>query len=51
MFIIEKIGKIKLISISKIKNKIIKIKNRIEKGIRIFLKGSNPHSKGDFFSV
>ena len=50
IFIIEKIGNNILISISKIKNKIIKMKNRIEKGIRISLKGSNPHSKGVFFS-
>ena len=50
IFIIENIGNINLISISKIKNSTIKIKNRIEKGIRISLKGSKPHSNGVFFS-
>lgn len=35
---------------SKIKNKITKMKKRNEKGVRISLKGSNPHSKADCFS-
>lgn len=39
------------ISTSKIKNNTTKIKNRVEKGARISLKGSNPHSKADNFSV
>jgi hypothetical protein len=44
------IGNINAISTSKIK-KIIPIKkNRIEKGNREELKGSNPHSNGDLFS-
>jgi hypothetical protein len=44
------IGRIRAISTSKIK-KIIEIKkNRIEKGNREELIGSNPHSKGDLFS-
>lgn len=47
---IKIIGKIKVISTSKIK-KIIEIKkNLIEKGRRDEFKGSNPHSKGDIFS-
>jgi len=36
-------------SISKTKNSTTKIKNRTEKGRRIDLIGSNPHSKGEFF--
>ncbi len=35
---------------SKIKNKIISKKNRIEKGVRASEFGSNPHSYGDDFS-
>ncbi len=31
-------------------NKIPRRKNRIEKGVRAFDRGSNPHSKGDNFS-
>mgnify|MGYP000162118162 CR=1 FL=1 len=43
-------GSNKAISISKIKKiKVVK-KNRIEKGLRAFLKGENPHSKGVIFS-
>lgn len=38
------------ISISKIKNISLIRKNWILKGIRLFLMGSNPHSKGDDFS-
>lgn len=50
IFIIIIIGKIKVISTSKIK-KIMEIKKKwIEKGIREEFKGSNPHSKGEFFS-
>lgn len=36
-------------STSKIKNKIINKKNRKEKGFRIDLIGSKPHSNGDSF--
>ena len=43
-------GKIKAISTSKIKKIIAIKKNRREKGIREWLFGSNPHSKGDIFS-
>lgn len=43
-------GKIKAISTSKIKKIIAIKKNRIEKGIREDLKGSNPHSNGAAFS-
>lgn len=42
-------GKSNLISTSNTKNKITKIKNRIEKGLRILLKGSNPHSNAENF--
>jgi hypothetical protein len=48
--IIITIGKIKAISTSKIRKIIAIIKNRIEKGRREELDGSNPHSKGDLFS-
>jgi len=49
-FIIGMIGNNRTISTSKIK-KIIEIrKNRKEKGRREELLGSNPHSKGEFFS-
>lgn len=44
------IGKIKVISTSKIKKIIAIKKNRIEKGSREEFIGSNPHSKGDLFS-
>lgn len=47
---IKIIGKIKVISTSKIKKIIVIKKNWIEKGIRDEFKGSNPHSKGEFFS-
>lgn len=50
VFIIEIIGKIKVISTSKIKKIIVIKKNRMEKGIREELKGSKPHSKGEIFS-
>lgn len=43
-------GNNKLISTSKIKNNTTKIKKRVLKGDRIFLKGSNPHSNGVNFS-
>lgn len=43
-------GNNKAISMSKIKKiKVVK-KNRIEKGLRAFLKGEKPHSKGVIFS-
>jgi len=49
-FIIGMIGNKSTISTSKIR-KIIEIrKNRKEKGRREELLGSNPHSKGEFFS-
>lgn len=44
------IGNIKAISTSKIKKIIVIKKNRIDKGKRDELIGSNPHSKGDNFS-
>ena len=44
------IGSIILSSTSKIKNKMVIIKNRIEKVFRFLCCGSNPHSKGDIFS-
>jgi len=50
VLIIIIIGKIRAISTSKIKKIIAIIKNRIEKGSREELEGSNPHSKGDLFS-
>ena len=40
----------KTISISKTKKITANKKNRIEKGIRAFLLGSKPHSKGEHFS-
>ena len=48
--IIGMIGKIKAISTSKIRKIIVIKKNRSENGIREELLGSNPHSKGEFFS-
>lgn len=47
---IKIIGKINAISTSKIKKIIVIKKNRIEKGRREELIGSNPHSNGDLFS-
>ena len=44
------IGKINTISTSKIRKIIVIKKNRREKGSREDLFGSNPHSKGEFFS-
>lgn len=44
------IGKINVISTSKIKKIIAIKKNRIEKGNREELNGLNPHSNGDIFS-
>lgn len=44
------IGRRMAISTSKIKKIIAIIKNRKEKGIREFEKGSNPHSNGEDFS-
>jgi hypothetical protein len=44
------IGKIRVNSTSKIKNIIATIKNFKEKGSRDEFIGSNPHSKGEFFS-
>lgn len=44
------IGKISVISTSKIKKIIAIKKNRREKGNRAEFLGSNPHSNGEFFS-
>jgi len=44
------IGKILATSTSKIRKITVKMKNRNEKGARILWFGSNPHSKGLFFS-
>lgn len=44
------IGNIKAISTSKIRKIMAIRKNWIEKGNRDELKGSNPHSNGEFFS-
>lgn len=49
-YIIGIIGNNKTISTSKIKKIIVIKKNRKEKGRRDELFGSNPHSKGEFFS-
>ena len=43
-------GSKRIISTSKIKKITAKRKNRIEKGARVWIEGSNPHSKGEFFS-
>jgi len=43
-------GRIIAISISKTKKITASKKNRVEKGIRADLLGSNPHSKGLLFS-
>lgn len=43
-------GSMRTSSTSKIKNRIVIIKNRNEKGVRAFLWGSNPHSNGVSFS-
>lgn len=48
--LMEGTGSKRAISMSKIRNKTAKIKNRSEKGIRAELWGSNPHSKGEDFS-
>lgn len=45
-----KAGKSRTISTSKIRKIIANKKNRSEKGSRADLIGSNPHSKGEFFS-
>ena len=47
---LERAGKRRTISTSKIKKIIANKKNRREKGNRADLIGSNPHSKGEFFS-
>lgn len=44
-------GKTKIISMSKIKKIIEILKNRKEKGTRVKIFGSNPHSKGEVFSL
>ncbi len=43
-------GKIKTISISKTRNRIVKRKNRKENGMRADFFGSKPHSNGEDFS-
>lgn len=43
-------GSRNIISMSKMRNKIASRKNRMEKGIRAFEEGSNPHSKAESFS-
>jgi hypothetical protein len=48
---IKGIGKIKVISTSKIKNKIPNRKNCSENGDRADFLGLNPHSNGDDFSL
>lgn len=50
LFISLSIGKIRIISTSKIKKIMVIKKNRREKGKRDEEKGSNPHSKGEDFS-
>jgi hypothetical protein len=49
--IMSGVGRIKMISISKIKKIKVILKNRIEKGKRLKEKGSSPHSKGEDFSL
>jgi len=49
-YIIGIVGRRSTISTSKIKKIIVIKKNRNEKGKREELFGSNPHSKGEFFS-
>lgn len=44
------IGINRIISTSKIRKMTANKKNRIEKGERVYHEGSNPHSKGEFFS-
>lgn len=39
-----------MISTSKIRKITANRKNRIENGERVQIEGSNPHSKGEFFS-
>jgi hypothetical protein len=50
IFIIGMTGNNRTISTSKIKKIIVIKKNRKENGSREDLLGSNPHSKGEFFS-
>lgn len=47
----KRVGKIKIISISKMIKIIEILKNCKEKGVRVILLGSNPHSKGVVFSL
>lgn len=51
LFIKNGIGRIKIISISKIIKITAILKNRRENGIRFFRNGSNPHSNGLIFSL
>jgi len=51
LIIYLKTGNSNAISTSKIKNSTTNKKKRVEKGDRIFLNGSNPHSKGVNFSL
>lgn len=50
MFNINPRGKRRAISISKTRKIKVIRKNRNENGLRAFLKGENPHSKGVIFS-
>ncbi len=51
-FIIDNgMGRIRIISMSKIKKMRVILKNRRENGDRPVEKDSNPHSKGDIFSL
>nr|ADD37176.1 NADH dehydrogenase subunit 3 [Platevindex mortoni]UZH97748.1 NADH dehydrogenase subunit 3 [Platevindex mortoni] len=48
--IMVKTGNSSAISTSKMSNSTTKTKNRVEKGVRLALSGSNPHSNGVNFS-
>jgi hypothetical protein len=51
LWAISGIGSISTISMSKIRKIIVILKNRNLKGLRVIICGSNPHSKGDDFSL
>ena len=48
---LPRIGNKRATSTSKIKNKTTSKKKRVENGVRVFLRGSNPHSNADIFSL
>jgi hypothetical protein len=48
--VLRGIGKIIIISTSKIKKITVIMKNRSEKAVRVLWSGSKPHSKADAFS-